>query len=39
MDDSTITKYDRIRGGLHDVAMFTKPSTIKNVQAITGKYP
>lgn len=37
MDDSTITKYDRIRGGLHDVAMFTKPSTIKNVQAITGK--
>lgn len=36
MDDQ-ISKYDRIRGGLHDVAMFTKPSTIKNVQSITGK--
>ena len=37
MDDNMISKYDRIRGGLHDVALFTKPSTIKNVQAITGK--
>jgi hypothetical protein len=35
----TITKYDRLRGNLHDldVALFTKPSTIKNVQNITGK--
>jgi hypothetical protein len=34
---TTISKYDRLRGSLHDVAMFTKPSTIKNVQNITGK--
>ena len=33
----TIDKYDRIYGGLHDVSLFTKPSTIKNVQAITGR--
>lgn len=33
----TIGKFDRIRGGLHNIAMFTKPSTIKNVQGITGK--
>ena len=33
----TISKYDRVYGGLHDVSLFTKPSTIKNVQAITGK--
>jgi hypothetical protein len=33
----TINKYDRIRGGMADVAMFTKPSTVKNVQNITGK--
>lgn len=37
MEEQTIAKYDRIRGGLHDVALFTKPSTIKNVQSITGK--
>lgn len=36
MDDQ-ISKYDRVRGGLHGVAMFTKPSTIKSVQSITGK--
>jgi len=36
-DTQTVSKYDRIRGGLHNVALFTKPSTIKNVQAITGK--
>lgn len=36
-DDNTISKYDRLRGNMHDVAMFTKPSTIKNVQNITGK--
>lgn len=32
-----VSKYDRIRGGLHGVALFTKPSTIKNVQSITGE--
>jgi hypothetical protein len=32
-----VSKYDRIRGGLDGVALFTKPSTIKNVQNITGK--
>ena len=35
--EESISKYDRVRGGLHDVAMFTRPSTIKTVQAITGK--
>lgn len=33
----TISKYDRLRGNLQDLALFTKPSTIKNVQTITGK--
>lgn len=33
----TISKFDRIRGGLQGVALFTKPSTIKTVQNITGK--
>jgi hypothetical protein len=37
MEEHTIGKYDRIRGGLHDVAMFTRPSTIKTVQVLTGK--
>ena len=37
MPDDTISKYDRVRGGLHDIALFTKPSTIKNVQSITGE--
>jgi len=36
-DESTVSKFDRIRGNLDGVALFTKPSTIKNVQAITGK--
>ena len=35
-DYVTVSKYDRIRGGL-DIAMFTKPSTVKNVQTITGE--
>lgn len=35
--DNTVAKYDRVRGGLEGVALFTKPSTIKNVQIITGK--
>lgn len=36
-NDNTVAKYDRIRGGLHGVAMFTKPSTIKNVEVVTGR--
>lgn len=36
-NDNTIQKYDRIRGGLVGVALFTKPSTIRNVQNITGR--
>lgn len=35
--EQQIGKFDRIRGGLHDIALFTKASTIKNVQAITGR--
>lgn len=37
MEDNAINKYDRLRGGMQGVALFTKPSTIKNVQTITGK--
>lgn len=37
MSDQTISKFDRIRGGLHDVALFTRPSTIQNIESITGK--
>jgi hypothetical protein len=37
MSDSTINKYDRLYGGLHDVALFTKPSTIKSVTTLTGR--
>jgi hypothetical protein len=29
-DDNTIQKYDRIRGGMQGVALFTKPSTIRS---------
>jgi hypothetical protein len=36
-NDNTVAKYDRVRGGLEGVALFTKPSTVKNVQIITGK--
>lgn len=36
-NDNTIQKYDRIRGGMQGVALFTKPSTIRNVQTITGR--
>lgn len=35
--DYTISKYDRLRGSLAGHALFTKPSTIKHVQNITGK--
>jgi len=37
MADQTISKYDRLRGSLQNVAMFTRPSTIKNVETLTGK--
>lgn len=37
MSDNTITKFDRIRGGLLDVALFTRVSTIQNIETITGK--
>lgn len=33
----TLSKYDRLRGGLAEVALFTKPSTIRNIQTLTGK--
>lgn len=36
-NNQTIAKYDRLRGGLQDVATFTKPSTIKNVETMTGR--
>ena len=35
--DNTVSKYDRVRGGLEGVAMFTKPSTVRSVQILTGK--
>ena len=36
-NDNSVSKYDRLRGGLVGVALFTKPTTIKHVQPITGK--
>lgn len=36
MEQETVSKFDRIRGGLHNVATFTKPSTVQNIQTITG---
>lgn len=36
----SIAKYDRLRGNLHELGplcLFTKPSTIKSVQNLTGK--
>jgi hypothetical protein len=35
--DNTIQKYDRMYGGLIDVSLSTKPSTVKVVQALTGR--
>jgi len=35
-NQNQISKYDRIRGGLEGVALFTKPSTVRNVQTLTG---
>jgi len=36
-EENSISKYDRLRGGLKDVALFTRPSTIRTIQNITGK--
>lgn len=36
-ETQTISKYDRTFGGLLDICLATKPSTIKNVQTLTGK--
>jgi hypothetical protein len=36
-DEYIVKKFDRIRGGMQGVALFTKPTTIKNVQNITGE--
>jgi hypothetical protein len=35
--ETTITKYDRMYGGLIDVSLSTKPSIVKAVQPITGQ--
>jgi predicted aspartyl protease len=35
--DNQIQKYDRIYGNLIDVALSTKPSTVKVVQPLTGR--
>lgn len=32
-----LSKYDRLYGGVLDVSLATKPSTVKTVQPITGK--
>jgi hypothetical protein len=37
MEQSTISKFDRLYGGLVDVSLVVKPSTVKAVQPITGK--
>lgn len=36
-NDNTVAKYDRVRGGLEGIARFTKPSTVKSVEQITGR--
>lgn len=36
-NDLTLTKYDRQRANLHDVGLFTRPSTIKNRETFTGR--
>lgn len=37
MNEITLSKYDRLYGGLQDVSLFAKPSTVKTVQPMTGK--
>lgn len=36
-ENNTISKYDRTYGSFHDISLSTKPSTIKNVQTLTGR--
>jgi hypothetical protein len=36
-DEYTIDKYDRLFSAMHDVSLFTKPSTVQIVQSLTGK--
>lgn len=35
--EETISKYDRTYGGVLDIGLSTKPSTIKIVQSLTGQ--
>jgi len=36
-NDHSISKYDRQRGNLEKIATFTRPSTVRTVQNLTGK--
>jgi hypothetical protein len=36
-NNNVIQKYDRLRGGMQGVALFTKPSTVRTIQQMTGK--
>jgi hypothetical protein len=36
-NDHQIEKYDRLRGSLHDTGLFTKQSTIRNLDKVTGR--
>jgi hypothetical protein len=36
-NDNTISRYDRTRGNLEGVALFTKPTTCRSVETLTGK--
>lgn len=36
-NDQQISKYDRTYGGMHDVCIRTKPSTINNIEKMTGR--
>jgi hypothetical protein len=36
-EEYQVKKFDRIRGGLQNVGFHTKPSTIQNIQNITGE--
>jgi hypothetical protein len=37
MSDNTVSKFDRIRGSLDGIALFTKPTTVQNIETVTGK--
>jgi hypothetical protein len=36
-NDHQISKYDRLRGSLHDTGLFTRQSTIRNLDKVTGR--